>query len=587
MRDLTELLQYFEQNPEKIIFLDNNQPICAKQLLSDIYRLQFKLRQATAKRWLITHEHVYHFTVGLLALLISGCEPIILPNRQVGTLAQFADAYDDVLGDAMDFCEGAGSLSPATVGATPNLKGEKYSAPTKPISTMRDHIDPQQPISFFTSGSTGKAKRLSRTVGQLMAEIAMLEHVFGNNVADTTFYASVSHQHLYGFTFYLLWPLCHGRPIQCHRITTPNDIQQQPSAISKMTFISSPALLKRWTADNKRSTILTLFSSGGTLTHQDAMAVQQTLGIYPQEIYGSTETGAIATRQQQSPMQEIYWTPLPGVTVTLHQHCIQVDSPFVVNDKDPTINHGSMADCAVFHIDGTFALLGRADRIVNIEEHRVALGDIEQRLLAHPYVANAYALALDTPRQMVAVMIQLQTEGEQALEASGKLALNAIFKQQLSHYYPHSLLPKRFRYVSEIPINAEGKYLVADIKQHFISTVKLPDLLAQNRESLPRQALFTLSIPEHLIYFEGHFPDFPILSGVVQLNWAIHYAKMIWPQQSFASIHVEHLKFTRAIFPKDTVTLTLTRQINTLLFEYKRADMICAVGKIKMETTHD
>jgi acyl-coenzyme A synthetase/AMP-(fatty) acid ligase len=39
--------------------------------------------------------------------------------------------------------------------------------------------------------------------------------------------------------------------------------------------------------------------------------------------------------------------------------------------------------------DGGFVLAGRADRIVKIEEKRVSLSAIEQRLLASPLVREA------------------------------------------------------------------------------------------------------------------------------------------------------------------------------------------------------
>lgn len=64
----------------------------------------------------------------------------------------------------------------------------------------------------------------------------------------------------------------------------------------------------------------------------------------------------------------------------------------------------------------------------------------------------------------------------------------------------------------------------------------------------------TLYVTENLCCFAGHFPDFPVLPGVVQLSWAVHYA------QEFLGLtapvmNIERLKFTCPIQPNTKVIL--------------------------------
>lgn len=72
----------------------------------------------------------------------------------------------------------------------------------------------------------------------------------------------------------------------------------------------------------------------------------------------------------------------------------------------------------------------------------------------------------------------------------------------------------------------------------------------------PLHVEIQLYVSEDLIYFVGHFPDFPILPGVVQLDWAVHYAHEFLGLCTPA-ICVERLKFTCPIRPAMHVTLSI------------------------------
>ena len=61
--------------------------------------------------------------------------------------------------------------------------------------------------------------------------------------------------------------------------------------------------------------------------------------------------------------------------------------------------------------DGRFTLHGRSDRIVKIEEKRLSLAELEQRLMSEPWVDEAHALVIAKSRDVVAAVVVLSQQG--------------------------------------------------------------------------------------------------------------------------------------------------------------------------------
>ena len=70
----------------------------------------------------------------------------------------------------------------------------------------------------------------------------------------------------------------------------------------------------------------------------------------------------------------------------------------------------------------------------------------------------------------------------------------------------------------------------------------------------------TLWVDGSLDYFNGHFPQAPILAGVVQLDWAVKYAQQYFSLSSALVDSVEVLKFQVVIVANSEVELTLTKK---------------------------
>jgi len=102
-------------------------------------------------------------------------------------------------------------------------------------------------------------------------------------------------------------------------------------------------------------------------------------------------------------------------------------------------------------------------------------------------------------------------------------------------------------------------------------------------DSLDDCAVLTLHIPIDLDYFNGHFESAPILAGVVQLHWAVEYARQYLNIGAADVMEIQVLKFKEMILPGQDVVLTLTKKSAVkVLFSYQST---MANGDIKSHSS--
>ncbi|BCM54442.1 TPA: hydroxymyristoyl-ACP dehydratase [Escherichia coli] len=103
----------------------------------------------------------------------------------------------------------------------------------------------------------------------------------------------------------------------------------------------------------------------------------------------------------------------------------------------------------------------------------------------------------------------------------------------------------------------------------------------------PQEMEIVLYLDPMLYWFNGHFAVQPLLPGVAQLDWVMHYATtLLAPGWRFRSI--QNVKFLAPLIPETTVTLQLTWQETSqvLTFCYQRHDggarHTASSGKIRL-----
>lgn len=434
------------------------------------------------------------------------------------------------------------------------------------LGADRDPADmsPFQPLSsdfvglvVHTSGSTGAAQAVPKFLRQLTAEVETLDRLFGGMASSSEIVATVSHQHIYGLLFKVLWPLAARRPIHAFSCAYPEELAAMMTG-RHCVLISSPAHLKRlpelsaW--GQAAAGLHAIFSSGGPLPADVAYEAQRLLGQPPIEVYGSSETGGIAWRQRHR-QDDDGWTPLTNVEWRrANDGVLEVRSPHLSDD-----GWFRLGDRVLPADRNRFMLQGRVDRIVKIEEKRISLDAIESQLLASPLVREARVLVVDGNRQRIAAFVVLSPEGCNLLAKKGKLAVNRLLREWLSRSVERVALPRLWRYPDALPVNAQGKITHADLMALLDEkpgpTMPLEKLMEQE----PHRAVFELTAPLNLFYFDGHFPGAPILPGVVQIDWVIAFGRRCFDLPP-VFIGMQALKFQQVIPPGLPVTLELIHE---------------------------
>jgi uncharacterized 2Fe-2S/4Fe-4S cluster protein (DUF4445 family)/acyl-coenzyme A synthetase/AMP-(fatty) acid ligase len=307
--------------------------------------------------------------------------------------------------------------------------------------------DPDRPwVRLFTGGSTGAPRLWSKSPRNLLGETDYIIRRYAVGSGDRIL-ATVPALHIYGLLYSLLTPLLTSARVVAGTPSFPEEIKQQMADASPTIFVSVPIHYR--TLKDKppnRGALRLAFSSAGPLPEADGTAFSAATGADLVEIYGSTETGGIATRCRAK--GETGFTPYDCITWRLAGDSLDIRSAFLSAEL-PVRGSGwfTVADRVVAHGGEAFVVAGRADNIVKIGGNRVDLEKVRQAIMAVEGVAEAWVLAnpVDTgrEREIVALVVATVPPG------NIKTTLDEVLE-------PHEK-PRRIRIVDHIPMAATGK----------------------------------------------------------------------------------------------------------------------------------
>ncbi len=400
-----------------------------------------RLRAGRWERVVLLAEDSWLFAMGFLGALHAGLT-VVLPPHQVAAAAATAEDPGALVLDAC-WLE---SVAPA----------DARLAPLEPARCR---------VEFFTSGSTGVPKRIPRSLAGLQAELDMFQLMWSSASGCGPVRATVSHQHLYGLTFKVLWPLSAGRPFATDTHETWEAVL--PLLDDETMLVSSPAHLTRMAGlpalpPGRRPR--RVFSAGALLPPAACRDASALLGVALTEIFGSTETGAIATRYNADAATP--WRLLPGITIRPEE-----DGRLVLRSPAIDCQAGDdgwyRTEDIVAPAEGGFHFLGRADRMTKIEGRRVDLSALERVLENSIWAEAAAVLVLPGARPLLAAVVLPSAAGQQRLTEIGGFRFSRLLRRLLAAAQGPAGLPRQWRFVATMPVARMGKRSEADLRALF------------------------------------------------------------------------------------------------------------------------
>jgi acyl-coenzyme A synthetase/AMP-(fatty) acid ligase len=377
-----------------------------------------------------------NFVLGYAAALIARCTTLLPHSRAAQVLEGLRRRY-------------AGALSIADHDGAAPADGLRIDARAWPAAGMPAAV-PSIPADhaaaiLFTSGSTGAPQPHTKSWGSLV-RAAQAARARLPVAAGSALLGVVPAQHMWGFEMTVMLPLQAGCAVDAGCPLLPADIA---AALGRLPgarwLVATPLHLQACRAAGQRMPGLAgVLCATAPLSPELALAAEQAWGGALWEIYGSTETGALATRR---PSRETRFRAMQGVILQAQSGNTlarggQLDAPVV------------LADRVELHDAGAFALRGRVSDLIKIAGKRGSLDALNAELLRVPGVIDCAFWLRDAPGEQRVAAFAV-APGVTATQIIGQLRkrVDAVF------------LPRPLVLVDVLPRNRAGKLSQESVRE--------------------------------------------------------------------------------------------------------------------------
>gem|GEM_PF-632601 len=407
-------------------------------------------------------------------------------------------------------------------------------------------------INFLTSGSSSSPKIIRKSLSNLIKEGEDINKAF--NFKGLTAASAVSMMHLFGMTFHLMTPLCGGM-----KIYTPSIFYPESLNIKNALLAAPPSFLS---ALEKHRTYFDfppeyIISAGSKLPDNVFKYFEEKSKVI--EIYGSTETGVIAHREHHNEPLKLF----DNVSVKVFDNYTEITSPYAYGE------HAKINDKT--ELEGrTLTVKNRTDRILKIYDKRINAESIEIELNKSPLVNESFVL-LSGPKP--SCLCALSIEGQEFLMQEGMQSL----KKQLKNYAARccEITPQRWKFIDELPRTQAGK-INKDLIEHIFS-VNLSFPVILNRAASQDKIEYEIYFDRSADFFNGHFPEFKVLPGAVQLYLAKELANAHFKLE-LGQGQMRRIKFSNIITPARRIKLSLEKTEKAVSYKFFDDEKVYSSG---------
>jgi len=349
------------------------------------------------------------------------------------------------------------------------------------VSIPEVSIEPNdEAIYLYSTGSTGKPKRVSRTHLNLVALADNHIETVGWTEEDKILFA-VPLSHTYGFGNFIS-SIKIGASIVVLGDFNRNRVLDLLEEESITVFPAVPVMLdvlaKTYIAEPKDlSSLKLVISAGAPLPGKIFHSFYEKYGIYPRQLYGSSETGVISINLSDD--IENTFNSVGRHVNNVEVHIIGedgkesgVDEVGEITVKSPSMTRGYFGlpeetkkvfrggyyftgDLGRIDRDGFLYIVGRKKFFINISGYKVDPSEVENFLLKHPKVKEVVILGIndsDGSERVKAVLV-----ADKGLE---KKEILEFCKDEIAEFK----IPRIIEFRDELPRSPTGKVLREELK---------------------------------------------------------------------------------------------------------------------------
>ncbi len=395
---------------------------------------------------LLLFEQREHFLIGLLATAMRQGQAVLPPNLAEKTLAKLRSDMPElsVLGDVL----------PKGLHNQPQISSKQIDDIIQFVKNSGQPFDQQKfaetfetiqdsEIWLYTSGTTGKPKKIIKTWQNMICSAAMAIDRF-QLMLPCYIVSTAPNQHMFGLESSLFWPLFSKASLWHERPIFPEDIVSALSNNSTQPglLVSTPLHLTKLLAFKLKwpTHLSRLLSATAPLSQALAKQLENEFKATLFEVYGSTETASIASRQTTA--TEV-WQAYKEVSF----ECLSNERYTV---KTPGLTGYQLLNDQIEHLDEQHFKLGKRDSdLIKVAGKRASLTELNNHLQSIPGITEGIFIQDPSAERLTLFVVSSLTPSDILCE--------------LRNLIDPAFLPRPIIYLKALPRNGLGKILYTEL----------------------------------------------------------------------------------------------------------------------------